>query len=79
MYYSGELVLTCSGRCRNSGRDCKWKRSSAYVSHENFRHCIRCIQDIYYNAESFFCPCCGFRVRTRRRMGKTNLKLRISL
>ena len=67
MLHFGALALTCSGICSNSGKGFEWRRSAAYVSHENFRHCVRCIQDIYYNAESLFCPCCGFRVRTSRR------------
>ncbi|MGA9910810.1 MAG: hypothetical protein WBP84_11420, partial [Nitrososphaeraceae archaeon] len=64
------FLMTCKGICLRH-KAIKPADSGRYVLGQ--KRCQIC--SIFINWEGFFCPCCGYRLRTRPRYRKYKLKL----
>lgn len=69
---SGIISMTCKGICIRH-KAAKPAGLSRYAIGQ--RRCQVC--DIFMVWESVFCPCCGYRLRTKPRNMNYNVKMRI--
>jgi hypothetical protein len=71
MVGSGVIVMTCKGMCG---------RYKAMKPHDSGRYAIgqkRCqVCEIFIKWDGLWCPCCGYRLRTKPRNLKYKAKLR---